>query len=483
MKRLSTIILAAMAIVSCQKELEAPSFSAGFTATVEQSSDSKTFTDTSLQVKWSEGDCLNIWDHKTVADKYAVPASAVGSDHATLELVGSAATGGAALPANVGYYPYSEGLTCSSDFTIEGVTLPSTQTYETGSFANGAFPMAAVSRDADDRDLAFRNLCGVLRLALKGAETVHSIAVTGHAGEILCGSAKVQGSFSDDPVITMLGDGKTVTLDLGAEGVQLKSDEVTTFDIVLPPVTFANGFTVSIDGGRIKLSTTKEQAVKRSGILRMGEKEVAEEKSVKILAIGNSFSVDAMEYLWPLLKDAGYEKITLGNLYIGGCSLETHASNLTNGTAAYTYYKNTSGSWSSTAGYNALNALTAEEWDYISVQQVSGLSGVADSYEPYLSTVLDIVKSKCPGAKIMWHMTWAYQGTSDHSDFGRYGCDQMTMYSSIVNAVKTKVLTRNDISILIPCGTAVQNLRTSVIGDTITRDGYHMSYKIGRAHV
>ena len=41
-----------------------------------------------------------------------------------------------------------------------------------------------------------------------------------------------------------------------------------------------------------------------------------QDKSISILAIGNSFSVDAMEYLYGILNDIGYEDITLGNLYI-----------------------------------------------------------------------------------------------------------------------------------------------------------------------
>ncbi len=42
---------------------------------------------------------------------------------------------------------------------------------------------------------------------------------------------------------------------------------------------------------------------------------------IKILAIGNSYSVDGMEYLWNILTDAGVEKVTLGNLYIAGRDL------------------------------------------------------------------------------------------------------------------------------------------------------------------
>ena len=53
-------------------------------------------------------------------------------------------------------------------------------------------------------------------------------------------------------------------------------------------------------------------------------------------------------------------------------------------------------------------------------------------------------------------------------------------YNSILSTVGQKILTNSDISGVIPSGTAVQNLRTSVLGDTLTRDGYHLSYGIGR---
>ena len=203
-------------------------------------------------------------------------------------------------------------------------------------------------------------------------------------------------------------------------------------------------------------------------------------KSISVLAIGNSFSVDGMQYLFHILKDAGAEEIVLGNLYIGGCSLEKHAGNFTANSAAYTYYKNTSGEWTSTASFKPLDALDEREWDHITLQQASGVSGVASSYSPYLETVLSVVKEHCPKAKLYWHMTWAYQGNSTHSSFPKYNSDQMTMYNAILSAVKDVVLSRGDFAGVIPAGTAIQNLRTSLYGDTVTRDGYHLSYDAGR---
>lgn len=207
---------------------------------------------------------------------------------------------------------------------------------------------------------------------------------------------------------------------------------------------------------------------------------VANKDSIKILAIGNSFSVDAMQYLYPMLKEAGFKKIVLGNLYIGSCTLETHASHVVSGSGAYTYYVNTADSWSNTTGNSSINVLKSQKWDYISMQQGSAVSGVSSSYEPYLTTLIAEVRKYCPDAKLMWHMTWAYQSNSAHANFGTYDKDQSKMYNSIVDATGKALSAHKDFEILIPNGTAVQNLRTSFVGDDITRDGHHMSYNIGR---
>ena len=209
-------------------------------------------------------------------------------------------------------------------------------------------------------------------------------------------------------------------------------------------------------------------------------KQKVEINSIKILAIGNSFSVDAMEYLYGILKDVGYDKITLGNLYIGGCTLETHSGHFQSNNTAYTYYVNTSGAWSSTSSYRPLDALDSQKWDIITMQQGSPKSGLPDSFDPYLGNLINIVKSHCPSAELVWHMTWAYQANSTHSGFANYSNNQMTMYNAIVSTVQSKILTNSNFSKVIPNGTAVQNMRTSFVGDNLTRDGYHMSYDKGR---
>lgn len=205
----------------------------------------------------------------------------------------------------------------------------------------------------------------------------------------------------------------------------------------------------------------------------------ASDGALKILTIGNSFSDDSMEYVYQIAENLGVEEIVLGNLYIGGCSLSTHLSNAKNDSAAYTYRLNKDGTWNSTSGYKISTAVASDDWDFISFQQVSGSSGDADTYDD-LASLIKIVEPQNPSARLVWHMTWAYEGDSEHGDFEKYENDQMTMYNAIVDAVKTKILTNSDIEIVIPAGTAIQNARTSYIGDTLTRDGYHLSKDLGR---
>lgn len=199
---------------------------------------------------------------------------------------------------------------------------------------------------------------------------------------------------------------------------------------------------------------------------------------LKILAVGNSFSVDAMQYLWDIAADGGVP-LVLGNLYIGGCTLETHANNIASDSAAYTYYKNTNGVWSSAASTSISTALADEDWDIITVQQASHYSGMPSTYAK-LDEILTYLAANAPKAKIYFHMTWAYQGNSTHSGFANYAGDQMTMYNAILSTVSAKVNPEPRIRGVIPSGTAIQNLRSSYIGDTVTRDGYHLSYDLGR---
>ncbi len=199
-----------------------------------------------------------------------------------------------------------------------------------------------------------------------------------------------------------------------------------------------------------------------------------------ILAIGNSFSQDAIEQnLYELFKADGQE-VVVGNMYIGGCTLERHLGNIKNDIADYEYREVVGGVKTNTKNARLSQVLPLHEWDYVSVQQASGKSGLYETVTPYLQDILEYVDSTVTGSpKILWHQTWAYSKDSDHGEFPNYGRDQMQMYEAIVGVWKS-VMDDYGIDILVPSGTAVQNARTSSLGDTLNRDGYHLELTYGR---
>ncbi|MBQ1952605.1 MAG: DUF4886 domain-containing protein, partial [Alistipes sp.] len=63
------------------------------------------------------------------------------------------------------------------------------------------------------------------------------------------------------------------------------------------------------------------------------------QEPVRILAVGNSFAQDAVEQnLHELAAAEGIQTI-IGNMYIGGCSLERHLNNARENRADYAYRK------------------------------------------------------------------------------------------------------------------------------------------------
>ncbi len=207
-------------------------------------------------------------------------------------------------------------------------------------------------------------------------------------------------------------------------------------------------------------------------------------QTFKVLSIGNSFSEDAHRYLWSIAEAAGIpdENIVIANMYIGGAALYQHVTNIQQDSAAYTYQKYTSETKDSTYSIKLSEAIIDEEWDVVTFQQASPYSGVASSYADSVNRLTRFVEDNAlnPDVQIAWHMTWAYQQTSTHSGFVNYESDQMTMYEAILDAVQTKIDMVSELHYVIPSGTAIQNARTSYIGDNLTRDGYHLADPMGR---
>lgn len=208
---------------------------------------------------------------------------------------------------------------------------------------------------------------------------------------------------------------------------------------------------------------------------------LAATNTVKILMIGNSYSVDSVSYLWDVCVDSGLENVIVSNVWIPGSGIDDHWKHIQSGAAEYEYQKNTDGSFDVMPGIPLLDALTDEEWDVIVVTPLSSCAGQAGSHI-HIADVLNWLEEHKtnPNARIFWNMTWPYPKDSDDSRFALFDRDQMTMYNALTAYIQEDVQPLEAVDGVIPTGTAIQNLRTSYLGDTICRDAIHLSYDYGR---
>jgi hypothetical protein len=215
--------------------------------------------------------------------------------------------------------------------------------------------------------------------------------------------------------------------------------------------------------------------------------------TLRVLAIGNSFSEDAVEqYLWELGQETGVEFV-IGNAYRGGWSLMSHWKDARSLAADTEFRKVTEGKRVNHGKHTLREIITDEPWDVITFQQVSQEAGRIESYEPGLSLMIGYVKglARVDSVRLGFHQTWAYAKDSDHKGFNKYNRNQFLMYSCITAAVdKAMHYHQGDLTFYIPSGTAIQNARTTllaksrpnepVVNRELTRDGYHLNYTVGR---
>ena len=278
-----------VAFAACQQEMvdfyESNNDIQKVYASIEESSETKT-TLNDKEVLWSSGDQIAVFIKNTLRKRFDITSESVGSKKGTFLYDSDYLVTGnnSQISNNIAYYPFSD-VICTPNgdsYAIDNVTLPEIQSYVPESFSEESFPMVAVTKDVEDVDFAFRNVCGVLAFQLKGSGVVKSITVKGNSDEILAGKAGITASYGKYPEIVLHSDGsKVVTLDCGESGVELQKEASTSFFICLPPISFENGFTITvtdISGGREEYATTKENAVLRSGILRMPVKDYVREK-------------------------------------------------------------------------------------------------------------------------------------------------------------------------------------------------------------
>lgn len=182
-----------------------------------------------------------------------------------------------------------------------------------------------------------------------------------------------------------------------------------------------------------------------------------DEKPLKILMIGNSFSVCNLQHMPAVAKSLGL-RLDLASLYIGGCSLERHWENVQKDGdkkfLPYSFARNCEGKV--TRGKtNVCDTLRSEKWDIVTIQQASGKSWNKESYHPFGDDLVAKIRELAPTAKIYIQETWSY--TPWDKRLEKWNLDQNEMYEKL-KAAYAEFAAQHSLTI-IPMGTAVQEWR------------------------
>lgn len=132
---------------------------------------------------------------------------------------------------------------------------------------------------------------------------------------------------------------------------------------------------------------------------------LAQTKTVRVLTVGNSFAENALEYL-PDIVDASGHKLVYAKANLGGCTLIRHWNHVEKYEADPT---DSSGRPYRNGKVSLADLLAEQDWDFVTLQQVSIQSHDPATYRPYAQQLHDYIRASAPEAQVLLHQIWAYR--------------------------------------------------------------------------
>jgi hypothetical protein len=155
----------------------------------------------------------------------------------------------------------------------------------------------------------------------------------------------------------------------------------------------------------------------------------------RVLTIGNSLADNATRFMPELVAAEGNGLLRFGKANLGGCSLSKHwrlveQCDMLPDVKPYQF--RIVGDADEATPMSLRETLSAEPWDFVTLQQVTGESWQPDTYQPWFDKLLALIGELAPQAQPVVHQTWAYR--SDAGYFAEIGIDQQTMHDGLVKA-------------------------------------------------
>ena len=245
-----------------------------FFATFEQPGDdgTKVYATEKLYLRWDADDRVSIFNKNTYNQQYRFlgETGANAGEFGKVEDAGFVT--GNPLEHVVSFYPYAPETIIGENEEVTYI-FPAEQFYRGATFGPGANPMFSVSYD---NFLKYLNVGGYLSFKLYGEVSVNSITLHGNRDEWICGKGIIQMTSGEVPGVNMIYDASFPSTDLVltcTDPVALGNteDSAKEFWLVIPPLTFSQGFTITVDTseGTFRKKTAKSITIERNQLSRM----------------------------------------------------------------------------------------------------------------------------------------------------------------------------------------------------------------------
>ncbi len=238
--------------------------------------ESRVYADEDLSVLWDADDRVSIFNKYTYNQEYRFTGKTGANSGSFKKAESDDFVTGNTLNYVYSVYPYRESTSITNSGALI-LDLPSVQTYRANSFGIGVNTMVSCS---EGNELLFKNLCGYVAISLYGDNvSVTEITFRGNNGEKIAGEATVTSSINNSPSLSLSTNAtEVITLSFdNAIRLGTSAETATTFWLVVPPIVFSKGFSVTVldnNNGSFEKATTKAFTVNRNTLSRMSALKV-----------------------------------------------------------------------------------------------------------------------------------------------------------------------------------------------------------------
>lgn len=209
------------------------------------------------------------------------------------------------------------------------------------------------------------------------------------------------------------------------------------------------------------------------------EKEKEQTSDFNVLVIGNSYARDAFSYVPCLITSVNPEvSINVSILGENSANLEQIYSNISKGNNSFfcDKYLLSKGKWKSTNSTKAKSVITSKKWNLIILQENSMTATDYDKTRKNIGKMVSFLHKKHKKVPIAFMLNPTHPIGSKQLD--SIGVDSDSEFYLLVENAK-KMLDGGVVDYVIPCGTAIQNARHTVLNDygdfgQLSYDGNHL---------